>query len=259
MKKLKRQDLKTIFENRASIRKFNENIKIAEEEIKEIMKLAQKSANSINGQQISLVYTGDKKIIDQIATSSANQEQIRTAQYFICVVADYNRIAKTFEISGEKLEIDQKVEGMLTVGVDAGIMVQSLQLLTNYYGYGSTIIGAIRQNPDKIIDILNLPDKVYPLVGITIGVTDEETKVVPRPRVSFDAFAFKDQYDETITKQAIIDYDKQLARWWKDNYNMTTHSSYVESITKMYSKDIQPNNLKNMHKQNLFNKISEKE
>ncbi|CAM5624427.1 FMN reductase (NADPH) OS=Lysinibacillus sphaericus OX=1421 GN=nfrA1 PE=3 SV=1 [Lysinibacillus sphaericus] len=37
-------------------------------------------------------------------------------------------------------------------------------------GYGICYIGGVRNKPEEISELLNLPDYVFPLFGLTIGV-----------------------------------------------------------------------------------------
>ena len=61
-------------------------------------------------------------------------------------------------------------DGILVGAVDAGIMLNAIQTAAGALGYGTTAIGAVRSNPEKFIEMLNLPVKkalnVIPVIHI---------------------------------------------------------------------------------------------
>ena len=61
--------------NRKSIRQFTGE-SVSNEDLELIIKTAQRCPTSINGQQISLVYTRDKEKIKQIAELCGGQQQV---------------------------------------------------------------------------------------------------------------------------------------------------------------------------------------
>ncbi|MDY0052939.1 MAG: nitroreductase family protein, partial [Aliarcobacter sp.] len=92
--------------SRKSIRQFTGQ-SVSNKDLELIFKTAQRCPTSINGQQISLVYTRDRDKIKQIAQLCGGQEQVATADVFIAIVVDFNRTIFAVEQSGEKHLIDQ--------------------------------------------------------------------------------------------------------------------------------------------------------
>ena len=124
---------------RKSIRQFTgENVK--PEDLELIIRTAQRCPTSINGQQISLVYTKDKATIKQISELCGKQEQVATADVFITIVVDFNRTAFAVEQAGETQLIDKSAEGVLVGAVDAGIMLNAIQVAAESLGYGHLYI-----------------------------------------------------------------------------------------------------------------------
>ena len=135
---------------RKSIRQFTGKF-VKDEDLELIIKTAQRCPTSINGQQISLIYTRDKEKIKQIAQFCGGQEQIATADVFITICVDFNRTIFAVEQTGEKHQIDKSAEGVLVGAVDAGIMLNAIQITAESLGYGTTAIGAVRNEPAKMI------------------------------------------------------------------------------------------------------------
>ena len=219
--------------SRKSIRQFTGE-RVGDEDLELIIKTAQRCPTSINGQQISLVYTKDKKKIKEIAELCGGQEQVATADIFITIVVDFNRTIFAVEQVGEKHQIDNSAEGILVGAVDAGIMLNAIQVAAESLGYGTTAIGAVRNHPDSMIELLGLPPKTFPIVGTTIGVSTSEAKNAPlKPRIPIDSFAFEDKYDDKKVKEGVLEYEKQMKKFREDN-NMDYLQSYCEQTANYY-------------------------
>ena len=222
-----------LLSSRKSIRQFTgESVK--NEDLELILKTAQRCPTSINGQQISLVYTRDKEKIKQIAELCGGQQQVATADVFISIVVDFNRTIFAVEQTGEKHQIDKSAEGILVGAVDAGIMLNAIQVAAESLGYGTTAIGAVRNNPEAMIKLLNLPTKTFPIVGTTIGIPTKEAKEAPlKPRIPIESFAFEDKYDDSKVKDGVLTYEKQMKKFREDN-NMNYLQSYCEQTASYY-------------------------
>ncbi|MCT7555766.1 nitroreductase family protein [Aliarcobacter butzleri] len=218
---------------RKSIRQFTGEF-VKDEDLDLIIKTAQRCPTSINGQQISLIYTRDKEKIKQIAQFCGGQEQIAAADVFITICVDFNRTIFAVEQTGEKHQIDKSAEGVLVGAVDAGIMLNAIQITAESLGYGTTAIGAVRNEPAKMIELLNLPLKIFPIVGTTIGVPTIEAKNAPlKPRIPLKSFAFEDNYDDKKVKDGVLVYEKQMKKFREDN-NMNYLQSYCEQTANYY-------------------------
>jgi len=219
--------------SRKSIRQFTgENVK--DEDLQTILKTAQRCPTSINGQQISLVYTQDKEIIKKISEVCGGQLQVATADVFITIIVDFSRTTFAVEQAGEKHEIDKSAEGVLVGAVDAGIMLNAIQISAESLGYGTTAIGAVRNEPDTMIELLGLPAKTFPIVGTTIGIPTKEASEAPlKPRVPLSSFAFENKYNDKKVKDGVLEYEKQMKEYREKN-NMDYLQSYCEQTAYYY-------------------------
>jgi FMN reductase [NAD(P)H] len=219
--------------SRKSIRQFTGQ-SVSNEDLELIIKTAQRCPTSINGQQISLVYTRDKEKIKQIAQLCGGQEQVASADVFITIVVDFNRTIFAVEQAGEKHLIEQSAEGVLVGAVDAGIMLNAIQIAAEGLGYGTTAIGAVRNDPEAMIKLLGLPAKTFPIVGTTIGVATKEAKEAPlKPRMPLESFAFEDTYNDKKVKDGVLQYEKEMKEY-REKHNMNYLQSYCEQTAHYY-------------------------
>lgn len=226
-------DLIEAIKNRKSIRKFTDE-SIKKEDLEEIIEVARRAPSSVNGQQISLVYTTDKNIIEKIAHLSGGQAQIRDCSCFITLIGDYYRDKVYLESVGKELTDDiQRLREV--VMVDAGIMALTINYVAMAKGYGCTIIGGVKENPEQIAELLNLPKNTIVALGITIGVpTKESLEGTLKPRIKKEAFAMKDKYNKEVQVNAVKDYEKVLDKWFKD-INVE-QPLFGDVISRFYSK-----------------------
>lgn len=221
-------------QNRKSIRQFTGE-HVSEEDLELIFKTAQRAPTSINAQQISLVYTRDKAKIEKIAELCGGQPQVATADVFVGVVIDFNRTDIIVESIGKKHVIEQSAEGIVLGSVDAGIMLNHLQTAAEALGYGTTAIGAVRENSDKFVELFNLPPKTFLVVGSTIGVATDEAKNAPlKPRVPLESFAMEDSYDTKQVKEDTLEYDK-IFKKFRDETGSGSLPSYAQLTANYYS------------------------
>ncbi|MDD3344255.1 MAG: nitroreductase family protein [Sulfurospirillaceae bacterium] len=222
-------------QNRKSIRQFTGEA-VSEEDLQLILKTAQRAPTSINGQQISLVYTKDKAKLQQIAQLCGGQAHIATADVFVGIIIDFNRTSAIVESIGKHHVIEQSAEGIMVGAVDAGIMLNHLQSAAEALGYGTTAIGAVRGKSDEMVSFFNLPAKTFLAVGCTIGVATETAKNAPlKPRVAFDTFAMQGVYDSDKVRQGALAYELTLKEF-RDKTGSGSMPTYA-TITSNYYAD----------------------
>lgn len=226
-------NVKDILMNRRSYRNYTCE-EISEEIIKEVLMVAQKTATSVNGQQISIVVTRDKKILKKISEIGWGQKHIENAEIFITFVVDYNRSGAHLE----NLEIVNHVESILVGAVDAGLIAQSVELLFQEQGIGTCLIGGVRNDMPKLRELLKIDGNAFPVLGMTVGRVSNFKNIIEkmRPRVDVDSYYFIEEYNRSMVIDSSIKYDKQLTEWWK-NQKLEGHRSYSESMKNFYSRN----------------------
>lgn len=159
------------------------------EDLHLIFKTAQRAPTSINGQQISLVYTRDKEKLKQIAHMCNEQAHIATADVFVGIVIDFNRTSAIVESVGRNHIIEQSAEGIMVGAVDAGIMLMQLQVAAEALGYGTTAIGAVRSKSDEMVKFFNLAPQNLFSRRLHHRCTNRKSQTAPlKPRIALDTF-----------------------------------------------------------------------
>ncbi len=179
--------------NHRSIRKYTDKVP-SDEIIETIVKAGQQAAFA--GQLGSLILSRDKK-----------RHPFGSPLYFI-VCVDIHRIQKVMEKRGWDLVSSDAA--MLLFGMqDACYLAQNLVIAAESLGLGTCYLGFVPFDADKLIEKYDLPPKVFPLVGISVGYPDEKPPVRPRYPLEFSCFDGKyPKFSEVQIKTAMKQMDE---------------------------------------------------
>ena len=138
--------------------------------------------------------------------------------FTVCV--DLHRMELVMAARGWKREMSDL--GALLLGIqDAAYMAENMVLAAESLGLGSCFLGAAPYYADRIIEEYGLPEKVFPLVQLTMGYPAEEP--VPRPRYPLTFALFEDQYptlsDDDIEQAMRVMDDGYLAQGYYQRLN----------------------------------------
>lgn len=175
--------------------------------IEEIVAAGQRASTSSNLQTYSVVAVCDETRRNQIADLCGGQKQIRQAPVFLAWCADLSRLDRVCKMRGYQQNTTH-VESFLVAVVDAAIAAQNAALAAESMGLGICYIGAIRNNPQEIIDLLALPELVFPISGMTIGWPAAEPFI--RPRLPQEAILHWETYDMSAELDALQAYDQAM-------------------------------------------------
>ncbi len=177
------------------------------EMVETIVEAGQRAATSSNLQMFSVVALTDPDQRAQMQAFCGGQKHISQAPVFLTWVADLSRLARISEARGYTQQAGG-VENFLLAAVDAAIAAQNAGLAAESLGLGFCYIGAIRNNPREVIQLLNLPHLTFPLVGMTLGWPVQPPKI--RPRLPLDAILHWDTYDPKDEAELLAKYDQEM-------------------------------------------------
>ena len=188
---------------------------------------------------MSIIVIKDQESKDKIAEYAGNQKHISQSPVFLLFVADFHRSKLACEKNGEDLIITDNMEGTLVGSIDVGIAIGSTIAAAESLGFGITCIGGVRKNPDKIIELLKLPDYVYPMVGMCIGYPDIENIPGKKPRLNKNAVVHKETYNPDLSSY-IDEFDKIIEDYMASRPGTSKVHDWSSTIAKMYKKVYYP-------------------
>ena len=175
--------------------------------VEAIVAAGQRTSTSSNLQTYSVVAVTDANKRSRLAELCANQKHIYQAPVFLAWCADLSRLDRVCRMRGYEQE-SSYVEAFLTAAVDAVMTAQTATLAAESLGLGMCYIGSIRNHPQEVIDLLELPRLVFPITGMTLGWP--AAKPFIRPRLALNAVLHWERYDTQGEAQALADYDKAM-------------------------------------------------
>ena len=200
------QDIFKILQSHRSIRKYKAE-PIPDDLLNNILTSARQAPTSSNLQAYSIIVVKDKEKKKTLANLCGDQPWVESCQVFLAVCPDLYRLQKVCELRNSKSN-DQYLEMFIVAVVDAALVAQNIAVAAEASGLGICMIGGIRNNPDKVSELLRLPDKVFPLMGICLGWPDHEPMV--KPRLPEKLIVHNEQYDDSNFDKLILEYDKLM-------------------------------------------------
>ena len=189
-----------------SVRNFRDE-PVPIETVETIVAAAQRSATSSNLQVYSVIAVTDAERRARLSELCGNQAQIAQTPVFLAWCADLSRLDRVCERRGYTQRADL-LEAFLVSAVDVAIAMQTATLAAESLGLGTCYIGAIRNHPDQVIELLGLPRLTFAVSGITLGWPVAPPS--PRPRLPLQAVLHWQTYDASDEEQLLAEYDRAM-------------------------------------------------
>jgi len=190
----------------ASVRKYKPD-PIPKDMIEQIVAASQRSSTSSNMQTWTVVAVAEERKRARLMELSANQKHILQAPVFLTWCADLSRLDRISELMGYEHESGY-VENFIIAAVDSAIAMQTAALAAESLGLGMCYIGAIRNNPRAVIELLELPKLVFPVCGMTLGWPDDSP--FKKPRLPLEVILHWEKYGLEDEEALLRRYDREI-------------------------------------------------
>ncbi|KAI0400649.1 Nitroreductase [Xylaria palmicola] len=148
-----------------------------------IIAAAQSAATSSNLQTWSVVALEDPQHKDKAATLCGDQDFIRRAPLFLVFCADLDRLTRVSAQHGLRGEGLEFTEMFLMASLDAGLAGQNATIAAEALGLGACYVGAARNRPRELAELLGLPPRVIAVFGVAVGRPDPARATAVKPRL----------------------------------------------------------------------------
>jgi FMN reductase [NAD(P)H] len=157
-------------------------------------------------QQASVVWLRERSRRDRIAALFPDMPWIDSAPVFLVFLGDARRLERLGELRGHK-QPNGALEGFFNAAVDAALALQTFTLAAETLGLGCCPISVLRNHIDVVSEVLELPDKVFPVAGLCLGYPAQSGFI--SMRLPLDATVHIDRYDEAGLAAAVDNYDRR--------------------------------------------------
>ncbi len=183
---------------------------VPDDHIHQAVEAGQAAATSSAIQAYCLLHITRPAERQELAELCGSQEHITDCGAFFIVCGDTHRHRLLAQRAGQRY--DARLEAFLLAVIDATLFAQNLVLAFESMGYGICYIGGLRNNLPAIDRLLELPEGVYPLYGLCVGVAAEQPDA--RPRLPVHSVLFEDRYaDDKDILRAVDEYDAAAPGW----------------------------------------------
>lgn len=178
---------------------------------------AQSAATSSNMQTWSVVAVSDPSRRATLARLSASQPHIVECPLFLVFLADVSRLERIGRAEGVTFEALGFTETFLVAAIDATIAAQNAVVAAESLGLSTVYIGAVRNEPELVAEVLGLPSGCMALFGVCIGYALEGSKGAVKPRLGQKAVLHQNRYDTANDADARRVYDLALRNFSTSN------------------------------------------
>lgn len=215
MKSIDSGQLLSFARNRRTIRKYSDRL-LSETLLSSLLEAAAHAPNTGNMQLYSVVVTRDEEGKKRLSPAHFGQPSVTGAQAVLTFCADLRRFSRWCGLSNATPGYDNFQA--LTWGiVDATIVAQQFVTLAEAEGLGTCYLGTTTYNAPEIASILRLPELVVPVVTVTVGWPEGESKV--SDRLPLGAWVFDEVYEESS--------DEALKSFYAEKESLEENKKYV--------------------------------
>ena len=243
------KDVRQTLLNHRSIRRY-EREPITDSQMEFIREAVRTTPTSYNGQQYSVIDVTDQQLKEKLYEISG-QKQIKTCSHFLVFCADYHKIGLIAREKGVDMPpFYDTADGLIVGTVDASLAMMRALVAAEAMGLGACCIGYARTvNPAEFSRLLKLPQHVYVVCGLAIGVPREhgtafktldaaKVVVIPdiKPKEPETALFHTDTYsDDTTLLESLKKYDAEITEYNATRSGTKSDNDWASHIISYYS------------------------
>jgi nitroreductase len=157
-------------------------------------------------QQGSVVIIKDATKRKAIADLMPAMPWLGTCPVMMIFLGDSRRIRRICEMRGKPFANDH-LDAFLNAAVDSGLVLMNFIRAAEAVGLGCCPISVVRNHIDAIAEIIELPDHVFPVAGMTAGYPVAEGYISLRLHPAVNVHV--DRYDDSTLEAEMEAYDRR--------------------------------------------------
>ena len=164
--------------------------------------LAAPAKSDLQQRDIILIEDKDKR---QRMNELMRHDWIASAPVFVVFCANNRRQTQIHEWR-DKTFANDHLDAFFNASVDAGIVLQNFVIAAQALGLGCCPLSAIRFHLDEVNEMLALPERVFPVAGMTLGWPAKQSDI--SLRLPLEATLHRNRYHEEEMESHIDNYDR---------------------------------------------------
>jgi nitroreductase len=224
----------TMIEKQLSHRTIREFLpdQIEKQTLNRLMEVARRTATS-NGMQSTTIIQVTDPIIKRQVADICKQEYVFRAPILLIFVADCYRNMRIAQDKGCFEESAGDMDRFFQAVTDTCLAAQNVVNAAESLDLGALYLGSTLNDVQKLIEVLNLPKLTFPVVGLGLGIPNQNPTL--KPRLSNELKVFENSYfifDSYL--EMIADYDIEMQTYYDlRNANQRVDSYSNQIVAKL--------------------------
>lgn len=219
-----------------SIRRFKPD-PVDDSQFQQIIQAAQCAATSSFIQACTVIRVRNAQTRQALADVAGGQAYVADAPVFCVFCADLKRAELCCEMHAKTM-MGGFTEHFVIATVDVALMAQNAVIAAESMGLGICYIGAMRNDPQRVSELLRLPDNVYPVFGLCIGYPDQNPEC--KPRLPVELILKEEHYDDSTDKATVAHYDTQMREYYAERSSNQKVTGWSEQMSGLVTKEARP-------------------
>lgn len=221
-----------------SIRKFTSQ-KVPQTVIDTCITAGQAASSSSFVQVTSVIQVNSPEARSALSKAAGGQAYVESAAIFLVFCADLQRNQQICLRQQQQMPTGF-IEQTLITSVDTALFAQNVLLAAQSLGLGGVFIGGLRNQPETVTKLLNLPQQVFPIFGLCLGYPDQNPG--QKPRLPLSMVLHQDQYSNDGLAN-LEKYDKKISSYYQQRSQGKLNLTFSQHIIKTLVKEARPHML----------------
>jgi nitroreductase/FMN reductase [NAD(P)H] len=131
---------------------------------------------------------------------------IMEAPVFLVFCGNNRRLRLFGQWHGKPFPNDH-LDQFFNAACDAAIVMSQFVRAAEAVGLGCCPISHVRNDAERVSEVLGLPDHVFPFAGLCVGYPARGNRITPR--LSLEVTVHTDRYDESGLRENVAAYDRR--------------------------------------------------
>jgi len=189
---------------RGVVRRFKPDA-LSRETLDALAAIALSAPSKSDLQQRDILIVEDAGVRGRINMLLSDQDWIPDCPHLLVFLGNNRRQRQVHDWRGHAFANDH-LDAFFNAAVDAAIALQAFVFAAEAAGYGCCPISVIRNHSQEVSELLGLPDNVFPVAGLGVGIPAGPAFV--SARLPLELTVHRDRYTEA-TDEAVRAYDRR--------------------------------------------------
>lgn len=212
-----------------TIRSFTDQ-SVPESTLNQLLSVASHTATSHFLQSFSVLSITDSKLRQELAQISSQEYVNGNGHLLIFVVDQYRAFSIAKQNTTEPLKLGSTDKFFQGVS-DALLAVQNVINAAESLGLGTVALGSLLNDAPRLIELLELPQLTFPILGLIVGYPDQEPQF--KPRLPQAMWHFENKYQAPANFEDLLaEYDQVIQTYYATRATNRRAETFSSLITK---------------------------